>query len=35
MRRIGGSKRVSQPNCILSFIIFLSVFNRRRLAGFL
>ncbi len=32
MCRIGWSKRVSRPNCTLSFIIFLSVFIRRRLA---
>jgi len=34
MRRIGWSMRASEPNCILRFIILLSVFNRRRLAGF-
>ena len=34
MRRIGWSKGVSEPNCILSFIIFLSVFNHRRRAVF-
>ncbi len=33
IRQMGWSKRVSQPNCIISFIIFLSLFDRRWLAG--
>jgi hypothetical protein len=32
--RIGWPKRISRPNCTLSFIIFLSAFNRRWLAVF-
>jgi hypothetical protein len=35
MCRIGWPKRISQPNCTLSFIIFLSIFNHRRRAAFL
>jgi hypothetical protein len=34
MLRIGWSKWISEPNCILSFIIFLSVINHRRRAAF-
>jgi hypothetical protein len=34
MRRIGWAKRVSEPNCTLSFVIFVSDVNRRRRAAF-
>jgi len=34
LHRMDWPKRISQSNCTLSFIIFLSVFNRCRLAGF-